>query len=84
MRLLADGYTDRLTDANRFYYLSDMLYAIAMGQILKGRRPLTHHINSITITTKTCTGYKDEQCSANGENTQNINIVDHCSCCEKS
>jgi len=30
-----------------------MLYhAIAMEQMMKGHRPLTHHINSITITTK--------------------------------
>jgi len=29
--------------------------------VIKGRRPLTHHIGSITITTKKCTGSKDEQ-----------------------
>jgi len=43
--------------------------------MIKGHRPLTHHISSVTITTKN-TGYKDEQdYNANYETTQNINIV---------
>ena len=33
LRVLTDRYTDRLTDANRFYNLSHA-YAIGMGQII--------------------------------------------------
>jgi len=33
VRVLADGQTDTLTDANRFYNVPRMLYDIAMGQI---------------------------------------------------
>jgi len=32
VKVLADGYTDTLTDANQFI-IGPMLYAIAMGQI---------------------------------------------------
>jgi len=44
VRVLADGQTDTLTDANRFYNLSHAIgYAIAMGQIIsKVQRPSRH------------------------------------------
>jgi len=44
--------------------------------VIKGRRPLTHHICNITIITKTYTNCKDEQdYDASYKTTQNINRV---------